>query len=254
MTLRFSLPSSQAFSFKATNFYCAEVSSTPSIDEFKYPVQNSDLAKSHLLFSSFKESKYSIDNSYSELVFAIDGFKFVDNIGEIMRYPIGAKVNEKEINLLKCDGCTLDSKGMSSLGIEYKRLYEKLDHAPLTFDMLQTKDIPNWFHAISSEYIKKFTADHKVKVAFTCEGVVSSKPEGDDIGHLWLETIFHANDAVNHDFQYVTVSDSIPCCHSFDVTTDYLDSNETRMTSNGLLEVNFANSKLDFPGYFKVTN
>ncbi|MGL9725830.1 MAG: hypothetical protein ACR5KV_04030 [Wolbachia sp.] len=68
MTLRFLLSSSQAFNFKAKNFYCAKVSSTPSIDGFKYPVQNSDLTKSHLLFSSFKESKYSIDNSYSELV------------------------------------------------------------------------------------------------------------------------------------------------------------------------------------------
>ncbi|MGL9725831.1 MAG: hypothetical protein ACR5KV_06115 [Wolbachia sp.] len=34
-----------------------------------------------------------------------------------MRYPKGAKVNEKEINLLKCDGRTLDSKDMSSFDV-----------------------------------------------------------------------------------------------------------------------------------------
>ncbi|BEP30806.1 MAG: hypothetical protein WBIAU1_02840 [Wolbachia endosymbiont of Drosophila biauraria] len=75
--------------------------------DFKYPTQNSDLAKSNLLFSSFRANKYSIDNSCNELVFTIDDLKFVDNIGEIVSYPKGAKVDEEKINLLKCDGRTL---------------------------------------------------------------------------------------------------------------------------------------------------
>ncbi|WP_341816696.1 hypothetical protein [Wolbachia endosymbiont (group A) of Agelastica alni] len=159
LLLQFSLPVNQVFSFKATNFYCAEVSSPVSVIDFKYPVQNSDLAKSDLLFSSFPATKYGIYNSYNELVFTIGGLKFADNVGEIIRYPKGAKVNEKEINLIKCDGRTLDSREISPLGIEYKRLYEKLDYAPVTFDILKPKDIPNWFNAISSEYIKKFLAN-----------------------------------------------------------------------------------------------
>jgi len=48
---------------------------------------------------------------------------------------------------------------ISPIGIEYKRLYEKLDYTPVTFDMLKTEDVPNWFNAISSEYIKKFVAN-----------------------------------------------------------------------------------------------
>ncbi|GFQ68395.1 uncharacterized protein TNCT_97761 [Trichonephila clavata] len=257
LTFKFLLPTGRTFNFKATNFYCAEVSSPVSVVDFKYPTQNSDLAKSNLLFSSFKKNKYSIDNNYNELVFAIDGLKFVDNIGEIVSYPKGAKVDEEKINLLKCDGRTLDSTGISPLCIEYKRLYDKLDHAPVNFDMLQTKEVPNWFNAISSEYIKKFALNNKVKVAFDGDGVVSSKPEGDDIGHLWLETTFHANSDVNYDFQYVAAASSIDlttCCHCFDITADYLDDVNTRMTSNGLLATSFAGSKLDFPGYFKVTN
>ncbi|WP_341816007.1 hypothetical protein [Wolbachia endosymbiont (group B) of Idaea biselata] len=257
LTLKFLLPTDRTFNFKATNFYCAKVSAPVSSVDFRYPTQNSDLAKSNLLFSSFKENKYSINNSYNELVFAIDGLKFVDNIGELVFYPKGAKVNEGEINLIKCDGRTLDGAAISPLGIEYKRLYEKLDHAPVNFDMLQTKDVPNWFNAISSEYIKKFALNNKVKVAFEGEGVVSRKPEGDDIGHLWLETTFHANSDVNYDFQYVAAASSMDlttCCHCFDITADYLDSNDTRMTSDGMRDVNFASSKLDFPGYFKVKN
>ncbi len=159
LTLQFVLPPNRTFNFKATNFYSAEVSSPIHAVDFKYPTQNSDLAKSNLLFSSFKENKYSIDNSYNELVFAIDGLKFVDNIGEIVSYPKGAKVDEEKINLLKCDGRTLDGAGISPLGIEYKRLYDKLDYTPVTFDMLKTEDVPNWFNAISSEYIKKFVAN-----------------------------------------------------------------------------------------------
>lgn len=254
LTLKFLLPTNRTFNFKATNFYCAEVSAPVSAIDFKYPTQNSDFAKSKLLFSSFKANKYSIDNNYNELVFAIDGLKFVDNIGELVSYPKGAKVDEGKINLLKCDGRTLDGAAISPLGIEYKRLYDKLDHAPVNFDMLQTKDVPNWFNAISSEYIKKFALNNKVKVAFDGDGVVSRKPEGDDIGHLWLETTFHANSDVNYDFQYVAAGSSITCCHTFDITADYLESNETRITSNGMRDVNFADSKLDFPGYFKVTN
>ncbi|GFQ82730.1 uncharacterized protein TNCT_725251 [Trichonephila clavata] len=209
LTLQFLLPPNQVFNFKTTNFYCAEASSPMHAVDFKYPTENSDLAKSNLLFSSFKENKYSIDNSYNELVFVIDGLKFADNVGEIVRYLKGAKVNEKEINLIKCDGRTLDSTGISPLGIEYKRLYEKLDYAPVTFDILKTKDIPNWFNAISSAYIKKFVTNNKVKVAFEGDGVVNPKPEGDDIGHLWLETTFHANEDVTYDFQYVAAANSI---------------------------------------------
>ena len=254
LTLKFLLPTDRTFNFKATNFYCAETSAPISEVDFKYPTQNSDFAKSKLLFSSFKANKYSIDNNYNELVFAIDGLKFVDNIGELVSYPKGAKVDEGKINLLKCNGRTLDSTDISPLGIEYKRLYDKLDHAPVNFDMLQTKDVPNWFNAISSEYIKNFVTNNKVKVAFEGDGVVSRKPEGDDIGHLWLETTFHANENVTYDFQYVTAASSVTCCHSFDVTTDYLDDEYTRMTNNGLGTINFAGSNLDFPGYFKVTN
>lgn len=256
LTLKFLLPVNRTFNFKATNFYCAETSAPISAVDFKYPTQNSDFAKSKLLFSSFKANKYSIDNNYNELVFAIDGLKFVDNIGELVSYPKGAKVDEGKINLLKCDGRTLDRAEISPLGIEYKRLYDKLDHAPVNFDMLQTKDVPNWFNAISSEYIKRFALNNKVKVAFDGDGVVSRKPEGNDIGHLWLETTFHANEAVNYDFQYVAAASSMDlttCCHCFDITADYL-SIDTRMTNNGLGKVGFADSNLDFPGYFKVQN
>lgn len=250
LTLKFLLPTDRTFNFKATNFYCAEVSAQVSAIDFKYPTQNSDLAKSNLLFSSFKANKYSIDNNYNELVFAIDGLKFVDNIGELVSYPKGAKVDEGKINLLKCDGRTLDGTAISPLGIEYKRLYDKLDHAPVNFDMLQTKDVPNWFNAISSEYIKRFVLNNKVKVAFDGKGVVNPKPEGDDIGHLWLETTFHANEEVNYDFQYVTAKDSITCCHSFDVTTDYT-TKEMRL-SGSLSTIRFANSYSSFPNYFQT--
>ncbi|QVU16164.1 MULTISPECIES: hypothetical protein [unclassified Wolbachia] len=254
LTLKFLLPPNRAFNFKATNFYCAEASLPIHAVDFKYPTQNSDLAKSNLLFSSFRANKYSIDNSYNELVFTIDGLKFVDNIGEIVSYPKGAKVDEEKINLLKCDGRTLDSTGISPLGIEYKRLYNKLDHAPITFDMLKTKDIPNWFNAISSEYIKKFIADNNVKVKFEGDGVVNPKPEGDDIGHLWLETTFYANSDVNYDFQYVAAANSIDlttCCHTFDITTNYLSSG-ILMTNMNLREIKFAGSGSDFPGYFQT--
>ncbi|WP_264337315.1 hypothetical protein [Wolbachia endosymbiont (group B) of Dolichovespula media] len=251
LTLKFLLPKDRTFNFKATNFYCAEVSAPLSVVDFKYPTENSDLAKSHLLFSSFKANKYSIDNNYNELVFAIDGLKFVDNIGELVSYPKGAKVDEGKINLLKCDGRTLDSREMSPLGIEYKRLYEKLDHAPVTFDMLQTKDIPNWFNAISSEYIKRFVLNNKVKVAFEGEGVVNGEPEGDDIGHLWLETTFHANEAVNYDFQYVAAENVTTCCHSFDVSPKY-SNNQFLLANNNAKTVKFANSNTDFPGYFRT--
>lgn len=256
LLLQFSLPVNQVFSFKATNFYCAEVSAPVSVVDFKYPVQNADLAKSDLLFSSFPATKYSIDNSYNELVFTIGGLKFADNIGEIIRYPKGAKVNEKGINLIKCDGRTLDSREISPLGIEYKRLYEKLGFTPATFDMLQTEDVPNWFNAISSAYIKKFALDNKVNVAFSGKGVVSSKPEGDDIGHLWLETTFHANEAVTYDFQYVAAASSMDlttCCHSFDITTYYV-RNQFVVTSNYPKLVRFADSNINFSGYFKTTN
>ena len=128
LTLQFLLPTDRIFNFKATNFYCAEVSAPISAADFKYPIQNSDLAKSNLLFSSFGKNKYSIRDSYRELVFAVDGLKFVDNVGEIIRYPKGAKVNEEKINLMKCDGRMLDSEEISPIGVEYKRLYEKLDH------------------------------------------------------------------------------------------------------------------------------
>ncbi|WP_250295555.1 hypothetical protein [Wolbachia endosymbiont of Oedothorax gibbosus] len=255
LTLQFLLPPNRVFNFKATNFYSAEVSSPVSVVDFKYPTQNSDLAKSNLLFSSFRANKYSIDNSYNELVFTIDGLKFVDNIGEIVCYPKGARVDEKEINLMKCDGRMLDSKEISPIGVEYKRLYDKLDHAPVTFDMLKTKDIPNWFNAISSEYIKKFVADHNVKVKFEGNGVVNPKPEGDDIGHLWLETTFYANSDVNYDFQYVISSDGldvVTCCHTFDVTTSYLNE-EIFMTNDGVRQVKFAGSDSNFSGYFKAT-
>lgn len=151
LTLKFLLPTDRTFNFKATNFYCAKVSAPVSTIDFQYPTENSDLAKSNLLFSSFKANKYSINNSYNELAFTINGLKFVDNIGELVSYPKGAKVDEGKINLLKCDGRTLDGAAISPLGIEYKRLYEKLDHAPVNFDMLQTKDVPNWFNAISSD-------------------------------------------------------------------------------------------------------
>lgn len=251
LTLKFLLPTDRTFNFKATNFYCAEVSGPVSSVDFKYPTENSDFAKSKLLFSSFKANKYSIDNNYNELVFAIDGLKFVDNIGELVSYPKGAKVDEGKINLLKCDGRTLDGAAISPLGIEYKRLYDKLDHAPVNFDMLQTKDVPNWFNAISSEYIKKFVTNNKVKVAFEGDGVVNSKPEGDDIGHLWLETTFHANEAVNYDFQYVTGANVTTCCHSLDISTNYVD-NEFVLTNNNPRKVNFANSDIDFPGYFRT--
>ncbi|GFR07190.1 uncharacterized protein TNCT_55271 [Trichonephila clavata] len=254
LLLQFSLPVNQVFSFKATNFYCAEVSSPISVIDFKYPVQNSDLAKSDLLFSSFPATKYSIDNSYNELVFTIGGLKFADNIGEIVCYPKGAKVDEKEINLMKCDGRTLDSEDINPLGIEYKRLYEKLGFAPVTFNMLKTEDAPNWFSAISSEYIKKFVADYNVKVKFEGNGVVNPKPEGDDIGHLWLETTFYANSNINYDFQYVAAANSIDlttCCHTFDITTNYL-SNGILMTNNGVREIKFAGSGSDFPGYFQT--
>uniref|UniRef100_A0A3B0IVV8 Uncharacterized protein n=1 Tax=Wolbachia endosymbiont of Aleurodicus dispersus TaxID=1288877 RepID=A0A3B0IVV8_9RICK len=253
LTLKFLLPTNKAFNFKATNFYCAEVSAPVSITDFKYPTQNSDLAKSNLLFSSFKANKYSIDNNYNELVFAIDGLKFVDNIGEIIPYPKGAKVDEEKINLLKCDGRTLDSTDISPIGIEYKRLYDKLDHAPVTFDMLQTKEVPNWFNAISSEYLKRFALNNKVTVAFAGDGVVNSKPEGDDIGHLWLETTFHANENVNYDFQYVTSADVTTCCHSFDITDRYTGNinPSVRVSNSQLHEVRFAKTKIsDFPGYF----
>ncbi|OAL99158.1 hypothetical protein [Wolbachia endosymbiont of Dactylopius coccus] len=254
LTLKFLLPPNRAFNFKATNFYCAEVSSPVSVVDFKYPTQNSDLAKSNLLFSSFRANKYSIDNSYNELVFAIDGLKFVDNIGEIVYYPKGAKVDEEKINLLKCDGRALDSTGISPIGIEYKRLYDKLDHAPVTFDILKTKDIPNWFNAISSEYIKNFALNHNVKVRFDGEGVVNPKPEGDDIGHLWLETTFYANSDVNYDFQYVAAASNVDlttCCHTFDISTDYLSSS-ILMTNITLRERKFADSGSDFPGYFRT--
>ncbi|RDD34968.1 hypothetical protein Wcon_00931 [Wolbachia endosymbiont of Cylisticus convexus] len=251
LTLKFVLPTDRTFNFKATNFYCAEVSAPVSSVDFKYPTQNSDLAKSNLLFSSFKANKYSINNNYNELVFAIDGLKFVDNIGELVSYPKGAKVNEEEINLIKCDGRTLDSTAISPLGIEYKRLYDKLDHAPVNFDMLQTKDVPNWFNAISSEHIKRFALNNKVKVAFEGDGVVNAKPEGDDIGHLWLETTFHANSDINYDFQYVTAADSITCCHSFDVTTGY-SSGILEITNAHLIVVNFAGSDSNFPSYFQT--
>ncbi|WP_353280247.1 hypothetical protein [Wolbachia endosymbiont (group B) of Silvanus unidentatus] len=250
LTLKFLLPKDRTFNFKATNFYCAEVSAPISAIDFKYPTENSDLAKSHLLFSSFKANKYSIDNNYNELVFAIDGLKFVDNIGELVSYPKGAKVDEGKINLLKCDGRTLDSREMSPLGIEYKRLYEKLDHAPVTFDMLQTKDIPNWFNAISSEYIKRFVLNNKVKVAFDGKGTVNGEPEGDDIGHLWLETTFHANEAVNYDFQYVAAENVTTCCHSFDISTGYL-SNDFVVTGDGVRELRFADSQINLSGYFQ---
>ncbi|NSM56985.1 hypothetical protein HET73_06715 [Wolbachia endosymbiont of Atemnus politus] len=93
--VQFSLPKDQVFNFKATNFYCAEVSSPVSVVDFKYPVQNADLAKSHLLFSSLSETKYKISDSYKELIFTIGGLKFADHVGEIARYPKGAKVDEK---------------------------------------------------------------------------------------------------------------------------------------------------------------
>ncbi|WP_143689483.1 hypothetical protein [Wolbachia endosymbiont of Nilaparvata lugens] len=253
LTLKFLLPTDRTFNFKATNFYCAKVSAPVSTIDFKYPTENSDLAKSNLLFSSFKENKYSINNSYNELAFTINGLKFVDNIGEIVEYPKGAKVDEGKINLLKCDGRTLDGAAISPLGIEYKRLYEKLDHAPVNFDMLQTKDVPNWFNAISSEYIKRFAINNKVIVAFEGEGVVNSKPEGDDIGHLWLETTFHANENVTYDFQYVTGADVTTCCHSFDITNSYTNINNPSIFVNHsqLYEARFANTKIsDFPGYF----
>ncbi|BAO99747.1 hypothetical protein WCLE_004360 [Wolbachia endosymbiont of Cimex lectularius] len=257
LLLQFSLPKNQKFDLRATNFYCAEVSSPVSVVDFKYPVQNSDLAKSHLLFSSFSPTKYGIDDGYKELIFTIEGLKFADNVGEIVTYPKGAKVNEKEINLMKCDGRALDANGMSPLGIEYRRLYEKLGLTPVTFDMLKTKDTPNWFNAISSKYIKKFVADNKVKVAFDGKGVVSSKPEGDGIADLWIETTFHANPSVDYNFQYVVSNSSdnmeiITCCHSFDITTNYL-SEKIRMTSNGLFSVKFADSDSDFSGYFRTT-
>ncbi|QXY86485.1 hypothetical protein GZ064_00045 [Wolbachia endosymbiont of Diaphorina citri] len=253
LTLKFLLPTDRTFNFKATNFYCAKVSAPVSTIDFKYPTENSDLAKSNLLFSSFKANKYSINNSYNELAFTINGLKFVDNIGEIVEYPKGAKVNEGEINLIKCDGRTLDSREMSPLGIEYKRLYEKLDHAPVTFDMMQIKEVPNWFNAISGEYIKRFAVNNKVIVAFEGEGVVNSKPEGDDIGHLWLETTFHANENVTYDFQYVTSADVTTCCHSFDITDRYTGNinPSVRVSNPQLHEVRFANTKInDFPGYF----
>ncbi|WP_264338223.1 hypothetical protein [Wolbachia endosymbiont (group A) of Cheilosia soror] len=254
LTLKFLLPPNRAFNFKATNFYCAEASLPIHAVDFKYPTQNSDLAKSNLLFSSFRANKYSIDNSYNELVFTIDGLKFVDNIGEIVSYPKGAKVDEGKINLLKCDGRILDSEDISPLGIEYKRLYEKLDHTPVTFDILKTKDIPNWFNAISSAYIKKFVADHNVKVKFEGDGVVNSKPEGNDIADLWLETTFHANPNMDYNFQYVGTRDGAgltTCCHSFDITNDYSKS-EIRMTNDQLRLVKFAGSDSDFPGCFRT--
>ncbi|UVW84520.1 hypothetical protein [Wolbachia endosymbiont of Aedes albopictus] len=241
LLFKFSLPTNRKFDFRATNFYCAEVSSHPSILEFEYPTQNSDLAKSKLLFSSFPATKYSIDNSYNELVFTIGGLKFADNVGEIIRYPKGAKVNEKEINLMKCDGRALDSREISPIRVEYKRLYEKLGFTPATFNMLQTEDVPNWFNAISSEYIKKFIADNKVKVKFEGNGVVNPKPEGDDIGHLWLETTFHAN------------VDLTTCCHSFDITTDY-SNGMVVATNDSLYTVKFAGYGSDFPGYFQATS
>ncbi|BFD47313.1 MAG: hypothetical protein DMENIID0003_03870 [Wolbachia endosymbiont of Sergentomyia squamirostris] len=171
-------------------------------------------------------------------------------------YPKGAKVDEKEINLMKCDGRTFDSREISPLGIEYKRLYEKLDHAPVTFDILKTRDVPNWFNAISSEYIKKFVADHNVKVKFEGDGVVNPKPEGDDIGHLWLETTFYANEAVTYDFQYVAAASSVDlttCCHSFDITTDY-SNGMVIATNDSLYTVKFAGYGSDFPGYFQATS
>ncbi|NSM56984.1 hypothetical protein HET73_06710 [Wolbachia endosymbiont of Atemnus politus] len=127
---------------------------------------------------------------------------------------------------MQCDGRTLDSNGISPLGIEYKRLYEKLGRTPTTFNMLQTEDTPNWFNAISNKYIKQFVADNNVKVAFSGKGTVNPKPGGDDIADLWIETTFHANPDVSYDFQYVISSDPtvevITCCHSFDITTSYL--------------------------------
>ncbi|MFP3023456.1 MAG: hypothetical protein ACEY3K_11375, partial [Wolbachia sp.] len=257
LTLKFLLPTDRTFNFKATNFYCAKVSAPVSTIDFQYPTENSDLAKSNLLFSSFKENKYSVNNSYNELAFTINGLKFVDNIGELVSYPKGAKVDEGKINLLKCDGRTLDSAAISPLGIEYKRLYDKLDHAPVNFDMLQTKDVPNWFNAISSEYIKRFVTSNKVKVRFDGDGVVSSKPEGNDIGHLWLETTFHANESVTYDFQYVTGANVTTCCHSFDVTAFYTSNADLRIRigSADLYEVRFANSEINsFPGYFSCEN
>ncbi|MGL9778822.1 MAG: hypothetical protein ACR5K5_00865 [Wolbachia sp.] len=250
LLLQFSLPVNQVFSFKATNFYCAEVSAPVSVVDFKYPVQNADLAKSDLLFSSFPATKYSIDNSYNELVFTIGGLKFADNVGEIVFSPKGAKVDEEKMNLLKCDGRALDSEDISPLGIEYRRLYEKLGFTPATFNMLQTEDVPNWFNAISSEYIKKFALDNKVKVAFSGKGVVNPKPEGDDIGHLWLETTFYANEAVNYNFQYVAAADVTTCCHTFDISTNYLN-NEFLVNSNNPLTTRFAESDTNFPGYFQ---
>ncbi|WP_395463562.1 hypothetical protein [Wolbachia endosymbiont of Cantharis cryptica] len=253
LLLQFLLPVDQVFDFRITNCYCAKVSSPVSVVDFNYPVQNSDLAKSNLLFSSFPATKYSIRNSYNELIFTVGGLKFADNVGEIVRYPKGAKVNAKEINLIKCDGRTLDSREISPLGIEYKRLYEKLDYAPIKFDMLKTEDIPNWFNAISSSYIRRFVADHNVKVAFSGKGVVNPKPEGNDIGHLWLETTFHANTDVGYNFQYAAAASSVDlttCCHSFDITTYYWDA-EIVATSYYPKEVRFANSTTNFPGYFQ---
>ncbi|MDR2978719.1 MAG: hypothetical protein LBU56_04975 [Rickettsiales bacterium] len=50
LLVQFSLPKNQKFDLRATNFYCAEVSSPVSVIDFKYPVQNADLAKSGLVF------------------------------------------------------------------------------------------------------------------------------------------------------------------------------------------------------------
>ncbi|MDG7053521.1 MAG: hypothetical protein LKM45_06670, partial [Wolbachia endosymbiont of Alcedoecus sp.] len=242
----------QAFNFKITNLYCAEVSSPVLVADFKYPVRNADLAKSNLLFSSFSPTKYGIDDSYKELIFTIGGLKFADNVGEIVTYPKGAKVNEKEMNLMKCDGRALGANGISPLGIEYKRLHERLGYPQTTFSMLQTEETPNWFNAISSEYIKRFVEDNEVKVKFEGKGVVSPKPEGDNIGHLWLETTFYANSAVDYNFQYVATAGSvelITCCHSFDISIHYTNS-EFRIADSAQ-KTKFANSEIDFPGYFQ---
>lgn len=122
--------------------------------------------------------------------------------------------------------------------------------------MLQTEDVPKWFNAISSECIKKFALDNKVKVKFEGDGVVNPKPEGDDIGHLWLETTFYANSAIDYNFQYVAAASSVDlttCCHSFDITTNY-SNNELIVTNYSPKRIKFASSDSNFPGYFQTTS